>query len=79
MNTLTPLIRVVRDFIDPVILQAMTTFNDFTAQVDFTAFCIIYTVVLLWVLKKLNQGAIFRPKNKELVGKYRFIQAGKYK
>jgi len=46
MNTLTPLIRVVRDFIDPVILQAMTTFNDFTAQVDFTAFCIIYTVAL---------------------------------
>lgn len=34
---------------------------------DFPAFCLVYAVLLVWLLRRLNREAIFRPRNKELV------------
>ncbi len=34
---------------------------------DFPLFCVIYSLFMLWFLKKLNRPAIFRPKNKEII------------
>jgi hypothetical protein len=64
MNTTSSYIKEVRSIVDPVIVHAATTFNNFASQVDFTAFCIIYSILLIFLLKKLNQEAIFRPKNR---------------
>jgi hypothetical protein len=35
--------------------------------VDFPAFCLIYALLLIWILRRMNRQAIFRPKNWELV------------
>lgn len=49
------------------------TFLDWTQNVDFAFFCIIYTVLLVVFLKYLTKTQKFRPKNKELISNSSFI------
>ncbi len=42
------------------------TFNFYAAQINFTSFCFIYSVVLLWILSKIYEPTTWRPKNREL-------------
>jgi hypothetical protein len=53
--------------LDAGIRSAETYFNDFAANVDFPAFCLVYAIVLIWILRRINRQPVFRPKNKELV------------
>ena len=56
---------MARDHFDWAIVAAEREFNSFAAQIDFTAFCVVYTIVLVWVLRKCNKPeATFRPRNK---------------
>ena len=43
-------------------------FNEFAAGIDFPTFCLIYSIVLIWVLIRINRREMFRPKNWELIG-----------
>ena len=43
-------------------------FNEFAAGIDFATFCLIYSIVLILVLIRINRREMFRPKNWELIG-----------
>ena len=67
MNYLLPYLTWARTHLDCLIRSAEEKFNHYIQYVDFPAFCLIYVIFLIWLLRKLNRPAIFRPKNKELV------------
>jgi len=71
-NYNSTIIQEIHTTLDTSIKTAEAHLNSFTAEIDFTAFCIVYAIVLIWILRRLNRNPIFRPKNKELIGKVAF-------
>ena len=70
---IAPLLLTARSHLNCTIRWAEEHFNSFASQVDFPAFCFIYFIILIWILRKVNRRGIFRPKNKELVSKKKYI------
>lgn len=52
--------------LEPYYRQAETYFLTVTGTINFTLFCIIYTVVLVVLLRRLTKEKAWRPRNKEL-------------
>lgn len=67
MDIFRPYINIGREHLDCAIRSAETAFNHYIEYVDFPLFCFIYALALLWLLRRCNREAIFRPKNKELI------------
>lgn len=68
-ETITPYLLAAREHLDCSIKWTENHFNSFASQIDFPAFCLIYAIILIWFLRRINRRGIFRPKNWELVGK----------
>ena len=67
MEIISPYLRLARDHLDWAITTTEREFNQFASQIDFMIFCIVYTFVIVWVLRKFNKPEpTFRPTNKEI-------------
>lgn len=77
MDTLRPYLNQCRECLDAGIKTSEEIFNHYIEYVDFPLFCVIYSIFMLWLLRKLNRPTSFRPQNQELVSKINTIQAGK--
>jgi flagellar biogenesis protein FliO len=75
---LTPFLNSFYTHLDASINTVETSFNHYAAMVDFPAFCLVYAIVLIWLLRRLNRRPIFRPQNRELVGTCASKQIGKH-
>jgi hypothetical protein len=64
MDIFRPYIALGREHLDCAIRSAEECFNHYIEYVDFPAFCIVYAFLLIWLLRRFNRGAIFRPQNK---------------
>lgn len=67
MDIFRPYILWGKDQLDCAIKSAETAFNHYIEYVDFPAFCLLYALLLVYLLRRLNREAIFRPQNWELV------------
>lgn len=50
----------------PYYQAAESVFIEKTEGIHFGVFCIIYSIVLIMILKKLTKKKAWRPKNREL-------------
>ncbi len=73
-NSNSTIVHEIHTHLDTYIKTAEVCFNSFTANIDFTAFCVIYALIFIWILRKLNRNPIFKPQNKELVSKIESIK-----
>lgn len=68
MEFLNIIIRPIQHYFDSAIRGFESHFNQAMESVHFPLFCLIYSIVLIWLLRKFNEEAIFRPTNKEVMG-----------
>lgn len=66
-NSNSTIVQEIHTHLDTYIKTAELHFNSFTANIDFTAFCVIYAIILIWILRRFNRNPIFKPQNKELI------------
>ena len=67
LNHNSTIVQVLHEQLDAGLRSTESHFNRLTANIDFAAFCLIYAVILIWMLRRANRVRAFRPKNKELV------------
>lgn len=79
MEQFQPILSKLTATIHLYVEASESAFNEFAANIDFTAFCFFYSIILIWFIRKVTQRKIFRPKNKELVGNNLSIQIGRLK
>jgi hypothetical protein len=77
MDTLRPYFNQGREYLDAGIKVSEQMFNHYIEYVDFPLFCVLYSLFMLWLLRKLNRPTSFRPQNQELVSNFVTIQHGK--
>lgn len=59
--------------IKPYYREAESSFIKFTSEYNFTAFLVVYSLVLIFLISKLTEKKRWRPKNKELKSISHFI------